>query len=97
MTARGTDWSLALLVALLVATGLLTAFAGDQFDASALQSFADARAQDVKDVASVIIPSLQKVHDALTPEQQDALLGIARTMNAAIADEDCTPPDDCDD
>ena len=28
MTARGTDWSLALLVALLVATGLLTAFAG---------------------------------------------------------------------
>ena len=28
MTPRGTDWSLALLVALLVATGLLTAFAG---------------------------------------------------------------------
>jgi DMSO/TMAO reductase YedYZ molybdopterin-dependent catalytic subunit len=28
VTARGTDWSLALLVALLVATGLLTAFAG---------------------------------------------------------------------
>lgn len=28
MSPRGTDWSLALLVALLVATGLLTAFAG---------------------------------------------------------------------
>ena len=28
MTPRGTDWSLALLVALLVATGMLTAFAG---------------------------------------------------------------------
>jgi len=28
VTARGTDWSLALLVALLVATGLITAFAG---------------------------------------------------------------------
>jgi len=48
---------------------LLAAFAGDQFDAE-LQSFADARAADVKDVASVIVPSLQKVHDALTPEQR---------------------------
>lgn len=35
--------------------------------------------------------------DALSPEQQDALLDIARTMNAAIADEDCAAPDDCDD
>ena len=35
--------------------------------------------------------------DALTPEQQDALLGIARTMNAAIDDEECEPPADCDD
>lgn len=35
--------------------------------------------------------------DALTPDQQDALLGIARTMNAAISDEDCLHPDDCDD
>jgi hypothetical protein len=35
--------------------------------------------------------------DALTPEQQDALLGIARTMNAAIDDEECAPPADCDD
>jgi len=35
--------------------------------------------------------------DALTPEQQDALLGIARTMNAAIDDEECEPPSDCDD
>ena len=35
--------------------------------------------------------------DALSPEQQDELLGIARTMNAAITAEDCAPPDDCDD
>ena len=35
--------------------------------------------------------------DALTPEQQDALLGIARTMNAAIDDEECEPAADCDD
>lgn len=35
--------------------------------------------------------------DALTPEQQDALLGIARTMNAAIDDEECERPSDCDD
>lgn len=35
--------------------------------------------------------------DALSPEQQEQLLGIARTMNAAIAAEDSVPPDDCDD
>ncbi|ANF31559.1 hypothetical protein A0130_07620 [Leifsonia xyli] len=35
--------------------------------------------------------------DALSPEQQDELLGIARTMNAAITAEDCVPPDDGDD
>ena len=33
MTARGTDWSLALLVALLIASGLGTWFAGDESDA----------------------------------------------------------------
>ncbi len=33
MTARGTDWSLALLVALLLASGLGTWFAGDESDA----------------------------------------------------------------
>src|SRR3954469_23151410 len=35
--------------------------------------------------------------DALSPEQQEQLLGIARSMNAAIAAEDCAPPEDCDD
>ncbi|MDN4597302.1 MarR family winged helix-turn-helix transcriptional regulator [Leifsonia virtsii] len=35
--------------------------------------------------------------DALTSDQQDALLGIARTMNTAISDEDCPQQDDCDD
>ena len=34
--------------------------------------------------------------DALSLEQQDQLLGIARTMNSAIAAEDCAPPEDCD-
>jgi len=57
---------------------LLTALAGDQFDAQALQTFADARAQDVKDIASVVIPSLQKVHDALTPEQRAKLVQLVQ-------------------
>ncbi len=35
--------------------------------------------------------------EALSPQQQDELLGIAQTMNAAITAEDCVPPDDCDD
>ena len=53
---------------------LLTAFTADNFDAHALQSFADARAQDVKDLATVVIPSLQKVHDSLTPAQRSKLV-----------------------
>jgi len=35
--------------------------------------------------------------DALSPEQQEHLLGIARTMNAAIDDEAGEPSDDFDD
>lgn len=35
--------------------------------------------------------------DALSLEQQEQLLSIARSMNAAIAAEDCAPPEDCDD
>jgi Spy/CpxP family protein refolding chaperone len=57
---------------------LLQAFTADQFDAQAFQAFADARAQDVQDLASVIIPSLQKVHDALTPEQRAQLSQLAQ-------------------
>jgi Spy/CpxP family protein refolding chaperone len=57
---------------------LLTAITADKFDAQALQTFADARAQDVKDVASVIIPSLQKIHDALTPEQRAKLVELVQ-------------------
>jgi Spy/CpxP family protein refolding chaperone len=57
---------------------LLTAFTADNFDTKAVQAAADARAQDVKDLAAVIIPSLQKVHDALTPEQRATLAELAQ-------------------
>jgi Spy/CpxP family protein refolding chaperone len=57
---------------------LVQAFTADNFDTQAFQAFADARAQDVKDLASVIIPSLQKVHDALTPEQRAKLGELAQ-------------------
>jgi Spy/CpxP family protein refolding chaperone len=57
---------------------LVQAFSADNFDTQAFQAFADARAQDAKDLASVIIPSLQKVHDALTPEQRAKLGTLAQ-------------------
>jgi Spy/CpxP family protein refolding chaperone len=57
---------------------LLTAFAADTFDGQALQTFADARSQDVKDLSSVIIPSLQKIHDALTPEQRAKVVQLVQ-------------------
>jgi Spy/CpxP family protein refolding chaperone len=53
---------------------LLQAFTADNFDGQALQSFANARAQDVKDLATVVIPALQKIHDSLTPEQRSKLV-----------------------
>jgi Spy/CpxP family protein refolding chaperone len=55
---------------------LAKAFTADRFDAQALQQFADGRAQDVKDLAAVIIPNLQKVHDALTPEQRQKVVQL---------------------
>src|SRR6185436_17624557 len=49
---------------------LMGALTGDKVDERALYAFADARAQDIKDMAQVIVPQIVKVHDALTPAQR---------------------------
>jgi Spy/CpxP family protein refolding chaperone len=48
-------------------------FTADQLDTNALYAFANQRAQQVNQLAQVIVPQLQKVHDALTPAQRQQL------------------------
>src|SRR3954470_25001394 len=44
---------------------LMAALTGDKVNEKALYDFADARAQDIQEMAKVIVPQIVKVHDAL--------------------------------
>jgi len=59
---------------------LIDALTADQFDANSLYAFADQRAQDIQDMAKVIVPELQKIHDQLTPAQRQKLAQKAQEM-----------------
>lgn len=56
---------------------LLTA---DTLDTKALYAVADQRAQDIQDLAKIIVPEIQKVHDILTPAQRQTLTAKAKEM-----------------
>ena len=60
---------------------LMAALTGDRVDEAQLYAFADARAQDIKDLAKVIVPQVVKVHDALTPAQRQKLATRAQQMH----------------
>jgi Spy/CpxP family protein refolding chaperone len=57
---------------------LLTA---DKLDTDALYALADSRAQDIRDLAKVVVPELQKVHDVLTPAQRQTIAAKAQQMH----------------
>jgi cytochrome b561 len=77
MTARGTDWSLALLVALLFASGLGTWFAGDESDAWVFAAHGILGAS----LAALLVWKLRRVWRRLvTPERWDR-----RTIAGALA------------
>jgi Spy/CpxP family protein refolding chaperone len=57
---------------------LLTA---DKLDPSALYAIADQHAQEIKDLAKVIVPEIQKVHSVLTPAQRQKLAEKAKQMH----------------
>jgi Spy/CpxP family protein refolding chaperone len=57
---------------------LLTA---DKLDTDALYAIANQRAQDIQDLAKVIVPEIQKVHDILTPQQRQTLAQKAQQMH----------------
>lgn len=56
---------------------LLTA---DKLDTGALYALATSKAQDIQDLAKVVVPELQKVHDVLTPAQRATLAVKAQQM-----------------
>jgi Spy/CpxP family protein refolding chaperone len=56
---------------------LLTA---DKLDTNALYALANQRSQDIQDLAKVIVPEIQKVHDVLTPAQRQTLADHAKQM-----------------
>jgi Spy/CpxP family protein refolding chaperone len=60
---------------------LMAALTGDKVDEKALYDFADARAQDVKEMAKIIVPQIVKVHDALTPAQRQKLAERAKARH----------------
>jgi periplasmic protein CpxP/Spy len=59
--------------------GVLTA---DKLDTNALYAVADQHAQAIKDLAKVIVPEIQKIHDLLTPVQRQKLADKAKQMHA---------------
>jgi Spy/CpxP family protein refolding chaperone len=56
---------------------LLTA---DKLDTDALYALANQKAQDIQELAKVIVPEIQKVHDQLTPAQRTKLAQKAKEM-----------------
>jgi Spy/CpxP family protein refolding chaperone len=60
---------------------LIAALTSDKLDTNALYALANSRAQDIQDLAKVIVPELQKVHDVLTPAQRQLLAVKAQEMH----------------
>ncbi|MGZ6143573.1 MAG: Spy/CpxP family protein refolding chaperone [Myxococcales bacterium] len=58
--------------------GILTA---DKLDTDALYAIANQHASDIQDLAKVIVPEIQKVHDVLTPAQRQKLADKAKQMH----------------
>ncbi|HEX4381360.1 MAG TPA: Spy/CpxP family protein refolding chaperone [Myxococcales bacterium] len=57
---------------------LLTA---DKLDQSALYALVTSKTQDIQDLAKVVVPEIQKVHDVLTPAQRQTLAAKAAQMH----------------
>jgi Spy/CpxP family protein refolding chaperone len=56
---------------------LLTA---DKLDTDALYAIANKHAQDIQEMAKVVVPEIQKIHDVLTPGQRQKLAEHAKQM-----------------
>jgi len=53
----------------------------DKLDTDALYALANQHAQDIQDMAKVIVPEIQKIHDTLTPAQRQKLADHIQQMH----------------
>ncbi|HUJ27038.1 MAG TPA: Spy/CpxP family protein refolding chaperone [Myxococcales bacterium] len=60
---------------------LIALLTADKLDTQALYNLANQHAQDVQDLAKVIVPEIQKIHDVLTPSQRATLAQHAKDMH----------------
>ena len=60
---------------------LVALFTADKLDTDALYALANQRAQDVQQLAKVIVPEIQKIHDVLTPAQRQQLAAHIKQMH----------------
>jgi Spy/CpxP family protein refolding chaperone len=59
---------------------LIALLTADKLDTGALYTLANSKAQDIQDLAKVVVPEIQKVHDVLTPAQRQQLAAKAAEM-----------------
>jgi Spy/CpxP family protein refolding chaperone len=59
---------------------LVQILTADKLDQNALYGIANQHAQEIQDLAKVIVPEIQKVHDVLTPQQRQTLAQKAQEM-----------------
>lgn len=57
---------------------LIDLLSADKLDTAALYKIADQHAAEIQDLAKVIVPEIQKVHDVLTPAQRKLLADRAK-------------------
>jgi Spy/CpxP family protein refolding chaperone len=60
---------------------LIALLTADKLDTNALYALANSRSQDIQDLAKVVVPEIQKVHDVLTPAQRATLAAKAQQMH----------------
>jgi Spy/CpxP family protein refolding chaperone len=60
---------------------LMSLLTADTLDQSKLYAIATQHAQDLQDLAKVIVPEIQKIHDVLTPQQRKTLADHAQQMH----------------
>jgi Spy/CpxP family protein refolding chaperone len=60
---------------------LMQMLTADKLDTNALYAMANQHAQEIQDLAKVIVPEIQKVHDVLTPQQRQMLAQKVQQMH----------------
>ena len=57
---------------------MIAVLTADKLDTAALYKMADQHAAEIQDLAKVIVPEIQKIHDVLTPAQRQQLAALAQ-------------------